>query len=75
MLTTDSDQPKRQTYLSNLDSKEKEQKEDNHHVMMAWKKLLDALVAGFEEGLKAARDEAGEGGGVDLLFSSRILAV
>ena len=39
--------------------KEKEQKEDNHRVMMAWKKLLDALVAGFEEGLKAARDEAG----------------
>jgi len=38
--------------------KEKEKKKDTDRVMLAWKKLLDVLAEGFEEGLKAARDEA-----------------
>ena len=38
--------------------KEKEKKKDTDRVMVAWKKLLDVLAEGFEEGLKAARDEA-----------------
>merc|ERR1712168_689816 len=40
--------------------KEKQQKKDSDQVMLAWKKFFDVLAEGFEDGLKAARDEAGK---------------